>query len=344
MNITIRRIADHTGLSTATISRILSGKGAHKPETIARVKRVVESLSSRGAAGTDRECIGIVLLSYPRFLCPVYTHSMVSAILEVTAEEHMVTQIIPVNGTPLTLEDAELLVDKFDLRGLLIQELGTLDRVTGQLDKLPVPVVRVGDVRNGTGRYIVHCDNRQIGVNAAVYLWDLGFRDFGIIYGGGGDYGQEQRMTGFIEQLRRFGGEPDRIWINPVPHVTRENAITAHVDFMKLDPRPHALFFALGGLTRMFLHQVQRSNVTVPQELFILAVEDAEELSEAELPIATISFPSRELGTAAASLLVDLIRHCDRRIESERRLACDPRVRVSPACLAFLTNPCNKNR
>ena len=73
MDITVRRIAEHTGLSTATISRILNGKGAHKPETIARVKRVVGTLSSRGVVGMDRECVGIVLLAYPRFLCEEYT-------------------------------------------------------------------------------------------------------------------------------------------------------------------------------------------------------------------------------------------------------------------------------
>ena len=82
MNITVRRIADHTGLSTATVSRILNGKGAHNPKTIARVRRVVDSLSHRRSFGTERENIGIVLLAYPRFLCEVYTSAMLSAILE----------------------------------------------------------------------------------------------------------------------------------------------------------------------------------------------------------------------------------------------------------------------
>ncbi|MBS1368365.1 MAG: LacI family DNA-binding transcriptional regulator [Lentisphaeria bacterium] len=320
-------------MSTATISRILNGKGAHKPETIARVRRVVSTLSTRGVVGMDRECVGIVLLAYPRFLCEEYTSSMLSAMIEALNGEGMLAQIIPVNGAPLMLEDAELLVDKFNLRGMLVQELGCLDRATGPLGKLPVPVVRVGDVRDGDCRNIVYCDNRQLGANAAAYLWNLGFRDFGVVYSGNGDYGQERRMTGFVEQIRRFGGDADRIWLNPVPHTSLESAITSYVDFMKLDSRPGALFFALGGLTRMFLVQARRGKTAVPQELFILAVEDAGEFSDAELPIATISFPTRELGSSAASMLADLIRNGGRSSVPERRVNCDSQIRVGPACL-----------
>ncbi len=334
MNITIQRLADHTGLSTATISRILNGKGAHSADTIARVKRVMHDLSWRGKTGVERECIGIVLLAYPRFLNGAYTYVMLSAMLEVLAEAGMVAQIIPIDKAPLTLEDAELLVEKFNLRGILVQELSSLEQMTEVLDKLPVPVVHVGDVRTDGNRHIVHCDNRRLGNNAAAYLWNLGFRDFGVIYYGRGDYGQEQRKDGFIEQVIRCGGEPDRIWVNQLEHIDLERVTTCLADFMKLDPRPQTLFFAVGGkFLRLFLSQLQRNHVEVLRNLFVLGVENSDELQDAALPIASIPYPTRELGRSAATMLIDLILHGEKQVEGEKTVCFDFRVDIDPTCL-----------
>ncbi|WP_302453337.1 LacI family DNA-binding transcriptional regulator [Victivallis vadensis] len=336
MNITVRRIADHTGLSIATVSRILNGKGAHSPRTIARVRRVADSLSRRKSAGTECENIGIVLLAYPHFLCEIYTSAMLSAILETLTAKGAVAQLIPLGASPLTLEDAERLVDRFGLSGFLVQELGRLDQVTGPLDKLPVPVVRIGSGRQNDHRHVVYCDHRRIGADAAAYLWNLGFRCFGVVYADTGDYGQEQRQIGFTEQLIRFGSLRENIWIESVPHVTLEGGITASTDFMKLEKRPQALFFAQSGLARMFLSQVRRSGIAIPRELFILSTEDCSELTDAELPIATISFPTRELGSTAAAMLIDLIRNNAKSGIQKQRVACDPQIHVGPACLMSL--------
>lgn len=336
MNITIRRIADHTGLSTATVSRILNGKGAHNPQTIARVRRMVDSLSHRKSAGPECENIGIVLLAYPRFLCEAYTSAMLSAILETLTAKGAVAQIIPLEASPLTLEEAERLAERFNLSGFLVQELGWLDQVTGSLDKLPVPVVRVGSGRQNDHRHVVYCDHRRLGADAAAYLWNLGFRRFGVVYADTGDYGQEQRQTAFAEQLLRFGSSPEDIWIKPVPHVTLEGGITASTDFLKLEKRPQTLFFAQSGLARMFLNQVRRSGIAIPQELFILSTEDCSELTDAELPIATISYPTRELGSTAAAMLIDLIRNNVKIGIQKQRVACDPQIHVGPACLMSL--------
>ena len=105
---------------------------------------------------------------------------------------------------------------------------------------------------------------------------------------------------------------------------------------MKLEKRPQALFFAQSGLARMFLSQVRRSGIAIPRELFILSTEDCSELTDAELPIATISFPTRELGSTAAAMLIDLIRNNAKSGIQKQRVACDPQIHVGPACLMSL--------
>ena len=60
------------------------------------------------------------------------------------------------------------------------------------------------------------------------------------------------------------------------------------------------------------------------------------ELTDAELPIATISFPTRELGSTAAAMLIDLIRNNAKSGIQKQRVACDPQIHVGPACLMSL--------
>ena len=39
---TIKELADRAKVSTATVSRILSGRGSHRPGTVERVRRIAE--------------------------------------------------------------------------------------------------------------------------------------------------------------------------------------------------------------------------------------------------------------------------------------------------------------
>ncbi len=336
MNYTIQQVAERTGLSTATISRILNGKGAHSEETILRVKRVISEFEGRSSLSRMRECVGIVMLAYPGFLCGTYTPPMLSAILETFAEENIVAQIIPVSGSRLTLEEMEHLIGKFQLRGILVQELAGIDQVTEPLDKLSVPVVRIGEVRHANEVCAsVRSDNKRVGINAAAYLWNLGFRKFGTIYTGNSDYGQEQRVQAFLQQIREFGGDEKTIWKKEIQHTALESAIQACEEFRSAEPRPQAIFLAQGGLTQMFLVQAKRAGFHIPEDLFLLAVEDHDELTLADLPIATISFPTRNLGAAAAAMLVEQIRTPGipkRNLE----IAGDLRVRVGASCLSLL--------
>ena len=84
---TIKEVAARARVSTATVSRILNGKYAHRSTTVEHVKKVIEELRAARslAAGDDvetPECVGLVMFAYRDFLNTNYNATLVSSIME----------------------------------------------------------------------------------------------------------------------------------------------------------------------------------------------------------------------------------------------------------------------
>lgn len=309
---TIKEVADRARVSTATVSRILSGKHCHRSTTVETVRRAIEELRSAGPVLTGfesaaPESVGIVMFAYRDFLNSGYNATLATAIMETLTAEDFSAQFIALSSKRLSIDYIESLVREHRLKGLLIPEFDMLYTVSEQLAKLPIPVVCIGNLAETGLRYSVCADNVSAGRDAANYLWSRGHRRFGIVTMSRSDICQAQRTAGFLETLRELGGAPEQVMIRE--YRSLNDSVSGVISALaNMQERPTALFSTNSLMTQKLIVGAAAVGIRVPEELSLLSLEENNELLYMPVPVSVIRQPTRELGEAAVRMLISLIR------------------------------------
>ena len=204
---TIRDVARMAGVSTATVSRILSGIGEARPDTRARVRAAVEALDYRpsgiarslklGSTGT----IGLIVTD---ILNP-YFPELVRAIEDAARARDLAVMLC--NGQ----EDADREAAYLELLsgrrvdGIVVAS-GSLSERHGQwLRAAPVPVVLVNCRLADGSQPAVLTDSQAAARLATKHLLELGHRRIGHITGRPSDAATEERLAGVQAAIREAG-------------------------------------------------------------------------------------------------------------------------------------------
>ena len=330
---TIKEVANRARVSTATVSRILSGKHCHRSATVEIVRRAIEELRSArpvltGLESTVPESVGVVMFAYRDFLNSSYNATLATAIMETLAAEDFSAHFIALSPRSLSIDYIEFLVREHRLKGLLIPEFEMLYAVSEQLAKLPIPVVCIGNLAETGLRYSVCVDNVSAGRDAANYLWSQGHRRFGIVTMSRNDICQAQRVAGFLETIRELGGAPDRVMIHE--YRSLNDSISGVISaLLNMPERPTALFSTNSLMTQKLIAGAAEAGIRIPEELSLLSLEENSELLYMSVPISVIRQPTRELGETAVQMLINLIRGLT--VPEHEVLNCSQLARASVA-------------
>ncbi len=308
---TIKEIASLANVSTATVSRILSGKSCHRPATVRSVHAAIERLrASAGPVLTGFEtsapaCVGVVMFAYHDFLNTNYNATLTTSLMEALTAEDFSVQFIVLSARRLSIKYIESLIREHRLKGLLIPEFDMLYAVSEQLARLPIPVVCIGNL-NRCG-CCVSSDSAAAGRDAANYLWSRGHRRFGVISMSRSDLCQNLRLTGFHEAIRELGGNPERIWFRE--YRSLDDSVSGAVSaLVNMKEPPTALFSTNSQMTLKLIAGLSRCGRRVPEDISVLSFEENGELENLPVPVSVLRQPTRALGEVAVRMLVNRIR------------------------------------
>jgi LacI family transcriptional regulator len=237
-----------------------------------------------------------------------YSSALLSSVMETLTAEGMITQIIPLTPGRVSFQYIADIVERYNLRGLIIQEFEQLYEITPHLKKLSVPTVCVGDVRDEVENS-VRSDSYGAGRDAAAYLWSLGHRSFGVLTASLNDLCQKKRLDGFCEYIKEAGGNPGCIRTkslsNPEdPH----SAVAAAADLANMRGFPDALFSTNSSLTLKLLIELKKFGLTAPENFSLISVEERDELELLETPVTAVKQPVRRMGETSVKMLLGLMR------------------------------------
>ena len=320
----IKEVAKRAGVSTATVSRILNGKGGHSSATVKSVEKIIEDLGfSGGHNSAVPECVGIIMLAYRDFLVSDYTSSLLTGVLEKLTNEGLIAQIIPITPNRLSFKYIQEIVQRYSLKGLIVQEFDQLYEVSAQLDTMDIPTVFIGNTEQRM-KHSVATDSYAAGRDTAAYLWSLGHRRFGIITGRASDICQKTRLTGFCDFVREMGGDPEAVWKKSYNHVD-DSLTSAATELTNMPSHPSAIFSTNSTLSLKLVMELKKRNLRVPEDISLISFEECGELENLETPMTVICQPTRLLGETAVRMLINLIR---RRLTPEKEvLNCNLVVR-----------------
>jgi DNA-binding LacI/PurR family transcriptional regulator len=307
---TLAKVAQHVGVTSATVSNVLRKRGKVGAATRLRVLAALDELgyrphlTARALAEGRAPTLALMVSSIAN---PFYPEFALAA--EQAARQHG-RFLIVCN----TNDDPEI------SRAYLDQIAGTLSdgvlvmNANLQFDDLrrtrqrgaPVVICMWEKPHEPPGLPCIAIDFHLAGALAARHLIGLGHRRIGIIVGGGTSFIHSERERGFMDELAALGHTKAAI---ATVHVedTIEGGYHGATELLKATPDLSAIF-ASNDLPAMgAMHAAADLGLKVPDQLSVIGITDIQLARQSRPALSTIAVPTAEAAAQAIALLLDLI-------------------------------------
>src|ERR1700722_3856999 len=306
--VTVRAIAAETGLSIATVSRVLNGGANVAADTRQRVRQVVDRLGDRAPEPRRRPPARARVSRPSGFVrCPYLLTDYFG---------HIVTSI----AETLALHGQSMLLDAGDavVKSSAVRELPRRRDAYGALLILPpesradlealaarsYPFVVV-DPRIAVPRGMVSISAAHFSGARAVtrHLIELGHRRIGVITGPPHWRTRDDRVGGHLAALSEAGvlGDP-KLMRYGEPAI--KTGVWAGGELLDLRPRPSAVVCFNDKVAVGVLEAATARGLRVPQDLSVAGFDDID-VSRATTPrLTTVRQPLQEMGRTAVTMLM----------------------------------------
>lgn len=300
----IKEVAEAAGVSTATVSRVLSDKPHVRPEIRERVLAVIEALNyrpnrvARSLRVQKSNIIGLIVADIQnRFF------TSVSRAVEDMAYEHGLS-IFLCNTDENPDKEAmylDLMRDE-NVAGVILAPTSQAADAFAEAVKLDVPIVVIDRRVRGVEVDSVLIDNVEAAYKITEHLLDHGHRRIGAIFGAGSTTGRERR-EGFMQAFKDRGLKPALELISYV-EAREGEGYKATQRLLSLPELPQAIFTTNGLLAVGAFRAIRESKLSVPDQLAFASFDETTWTSLVEPAITVIEQPTYEIGQTATELLL----------------------------------------
>jgi LacI family gluconate utilization system Gnt-I transcriptional repressor len=307
--VTLADVASAAGVSPITVSRALRGERAVDPELVARVKAAAHRLGyvpdPAARALASRHSTHVALL------IPMLSNALFVDVLESVqrtlrpAGYQTLIGVTHYDGG----EEEQLLREQLLHRpaGLLVTGLERSESTRALIQASGVPCVHLMETSSTPGVYSVGFSQADAAAALTRHLLERGRRRVAFA-AAQLDPRTMQRLDGWRREMQSAGLHATILeWLNPAPSSialggTMFEQIVAHT------PPVDAIFFCNDDLAQGALLAALPLGVQVPQRVAIAGFNDLTGSDQMLPPLTTVRTPRAEIGTAAARMLLALMR------------------------------------
>lgn len=301
---TIVDIAKASGVSIATVSRILNNKPDVAEETRQRILQLIEEQGFSPQIAWQQLRSGrshFIALHYPQDFNPPEQNIITSAAMSCEDAGYSLNLIVN------ALSDNELLsiFRSGQADGIILMEILTHDRRVQLLQEHNLPFVMIGRCADNTGLSYVDIDIGKGVADAIQYLHALGHREIGFItlapVRQEKEYGYATwALQGYENTCRQY--RLPILWRT----VDLKNDNTESVVLSLLTDHPNMTAIVVPqeiGVPGL-LKAVQAKGLRLPEDLSIIGLFNDSMSELFTPPLSTISFPAHDMGYQAARILI----------------------------------------
>lgn len=320
-------IAERSGLSIATISRVFNRSQSVSDEKRARVIQALREL------GVDPSTLD--LRPQPRnnmliFNVPSLKNPFYSPIIEAsrrTAKRFGYNLVVNENPLGTDLQSFIDLIRTSRAAGVILTNAIVPETV--ETIRQVVPVVTCCESATTAGVPYVTVDDESASENAVKYLISLGRRRIALINGPAEFKYSKERYKGYRNALVSHGFAIDDDIICAVGADMDYDIAVANVTRMLSQPdRPDAFFCISDVLACAAIKASLAAGLRVPQDVAVVGFDNIQFSRMMNPTITTVCQPFDQLGTLAVEMLVRVINGDDEHIESIH-LGCELMIRES---------------
>lgn len=307
--ITLADVAHAAGVSPITVSRALRGERAVDPELVARVQAAVSKLGYLPNPAARALASGVG--SHVAVLIPMLSNALFVDLLEAiqrTLRQGGYQTLIGVTHYD-PAEEETLLREQLLHRpaGLLVTGLERNDTTRALMAQSGVPCVHLMEASGAPGVYSVGFSQTDAGEELTRHLLERGYQRIAFA-GAQLDPRTLQRLEGWRKALRAVGRYDATLeWLNPAPSSISLGALMFE-QIMGQQPPVDAIFFCNDDLAQGALLAALRLGIAVPGRVAVAGFNDLTGSDQMLPPLTTVRTPRSEIGNAAASMLLKLMR------------------------------------
>lgn len=305
---TIIDVAAKAGVSTATVSRVLSRPDRVAEETRHRVLEVVRSLgySPNVAARTLRTTRAAkILLTVPDISNPFFA-SVIRGAEEAARDAGYAVVVGDTRHDPEVEDQYADMLSRREVDGLIFLGHRLPESLEPLLSRLcdAAPIVNGCEYSPGIGVPSIHIDNAAASSDAIEHLIALGHRDIGVITGPPLSPISRDRLAGAMEAARRHGLQ-DHVRVS-----TGDYSASSGYDQTGdlLAQNVTALFCFSDEMALGAISATARVGLSCPRDISVIGFDDLPIARFFQPRLTTIAQPTSTIGRRAVELLVEILR------------------------------------
>ncbi len=307
-------VAARSGVSIATVSRVMNQSGYVKDETKALVLKAFNELAnedkllSKSLSDRKSDIIGVII---PDISNPFFGEVIKG--ISTIADKHSVSLLVC--NTEEQIEKEIRYLDLFktnNIMGLIItpetDQGGYNSKYLYQLEGLGVPIVLLDRGLNISHFNSVFVNNVSGAFNAVNAFINEGHKDIAIISGPMSSKPGRERFYGYENALKSNNMEVKKEYVfygdfklNSGYEITKK--------ILQLKNRPTAIFAANNMMAQGSVKALVENRMSIPEDMAFIGFDDVDMFEIMNLNISTVSRPTELMGEVAAEMLFDLVKN-----------------------------------
>jgi LacI family repressor for deo operon, udp, cdd, tsx, nupC, and nupG len=306
----IYEVAKRAGVSTATVSRVLSQPDMVAPDTRRLVMAAVKQLGyTPNSAAKNLRTLRTrkLLVTVPDISNPFFS-LILQGIEDAALREGYAVLVGDTQHDAAREERYALMLRRKEADGLIFLGHRIPKQAAELVHSMPpghAPVVNGCEFTPGQGIPSVHIDNATAAMDAMDHLYRLGHRRIGIVTGPLVSPLSRDRLRGAKARAIKARAEKDLIVANG--DFSIESGAVAAVRLLGSKDKPTAIFCFNDEMAIGVLQTTRRLKLRCPDDVSVVGFDDIRYAQHLDPPLTTIAQPMRQIGEGTVRLLLEIL-------------------------------------
>ncbi len=306
MSVSIKDVAREAGVSTASVSRVLSGKPGVGKATEKRIREVIKQMDYRpnlGARGLVQQKTGNIAVVVPRGSF-ILNNPFFSTVLDGIAQGIDQTDYNILMS--FTSTQQKKLLEKKSVDGIILFAPRIEELTLESLKKIGLPIVVIGSYVEDSPFPCVRPDDEDGIAQAVQALYQLGHRNIGFINGPLSSMHSINCLNGYTKELNNLGLDYLDENILELDEFDASKATNEISTFFK-EQKITGVVCASDYLAVGAIKAATTVGLSIPEDLSIVGADDVPISSFITPSLSSVHVDLLGIGKKAASILLDML-------------------------------------
>ncbi|WP_101842591.1 LacI family DNA-binding transcriptional regulator [Halobacillus sp. Marseille-P3879] len=302
--VTIKDVAKDAQVSIATVSKVINNKGYVSKSTLDAVLQSINKLGysvnanarSLKAAKSNKIAVLTSDISNP------YLMSIAKDVEEMIRSLNSHMLLLSHNDNPEIEKTSLKIIIEQQVDALVIIPTGENGDLIESIKKMNIPVIAIDREVDEVETDLIVDDNYFGSYESIKYLYQLGHKRIGIIYGHQKNSIGRDRFTGAIAALEDLSIETDPSLIHPADF-KEDLAYRATIELLMQPTPPTAIYSCNNTMTAGVLKAIRDQDMKIPEDISVIAFGDNSQWELVNPKLTLMTQPTKRIGIEASIML-----------------------------------------